>query len=97
MAGNWGVPYADGGHGECEHPKCVFPVVRVDLRAPRDRNITAYEYNYKAMNLIKINLFVHTFIGTHLGKCDPLFKRVEQCILRRKQEKLWWSYSFLNG
>ena len=51
----------------CSHPnfhfKTKFALLNShERRATRDRNTTTYENNYKAMNLIKINLFVHTFI-----------------------------------
>ena len=52
---------------ECEFPIPLLEYISmietaVTRRATRDRNTTAYEYNYKAMNLIRTNLFVHTFI-----------------------------------
>ena len=40
---------------------------RHETRATRDRNTTAYEYHYNAMNLIIMELYRPFFVRTDLG------------------------------
>ena len=46
----------------------MYTIASFKSPATRDRNTTAYEYKYKAMNFIKTNLFVHTIIMNTITK-----------------------------